>query len=222
MMISHRKKFIFIHNYKVAGTSIRNCLRPYSNHTFRSSSHADKLMILLGMYPKIYASQFIGHIKAAELKKDLPKEIFNHYFKFGFVRNPWDWQVSLYTFMLTRENHHQHDLVKSMSGFDEYIDWRVHEDLHLQKDFFFDGDDCLMDFIGKMENLQSDFNSICQRLKVDVQLEHKNKSREGQHFLEFYSEKSLEMVNQAYATDIRLFDYEKPMLETVRNQVNTN
>jgi hypothetical protein len=212
MIISHRKKFIFIHNYKVAGTSIGNSLREYDNRSFRSSAHIDKLMLLAGIYPRIYSSQFDGHVKAFQLKNRIAAKIFDSYFKFGFVRDPWDWQVSLYSYMLKLETHHQHKLVKSMKGFDEYIDWRVHNDLHLQKSFFYEEDVCLMDFIGKLENLKDDFRSVCERLKIDAELSRLNASRENQSYLTYYSKHSVTMVAQAFEEDIKLFGYSRPAI----------
>ena len=212
MIISHQKEFIFIHNYKVAGTSIRNALNQFNNHTFRSSKHIDKIKFTLGLYPKIYTSTFSGHIKANDLKKEISKKVFDNYFKFGFVRNPWDWQVSLYTYMLKLESHHQHDLIKSMKNFDEYIDWRVHNDLHLQKEFFYDKDKCLMDFIGKIENLEEDFKSVCEKVKINVELPHLNVSRKNDNYLKYYSKESLLMVKEAFEEDIKLFGYSTPEL----------
>ncbi|MGB6035338.1 MAG: sulfotransferase family 2 domain-containing protein [Cryomorphaceae bacterium] len=210
MIISHQKKLIFIHNYKVAGTSIRNSLRSYNCHSFRNSRYIDKFKFILGLYPRIYSSTFSGHVKAIELKKKLPKEIFESYFKFGFVRNPWDWQVSLYTYMLKLESHHQHDLIKSMKNFDEYIDWRVHKDLHLQKEFFYENDDCLVDFIGKMENLTKDFNTVCKKVNINTELPHLNSSRKDDLYLRYYSKESFLMVKNAFEEDIRLFEYKAP------------
>lgn len=212
MLLSHEKKFIFIHNYKVAGTSIRDGLKSYNNHSFRSSNHLDKLKFLTGVYPRVYASQFASHIWATQLKKELPADIFDHYFKFGFVRNPWDWQVSLYTFMLKTEDHFQHELIKSMKSFDEYIDWRVHNNLRLQKNFFYDNNVCLMDYIGSMENLNEDFEKICGRIGVDAKLPHLNPSRNDNNYLKYYSKNSLEMVAQAFREDIELFKYTTPEL----------
>ncbi len=106
MIISHAKKFIFIHNYKVAGTSIHNALNKYNNPSFWGSTLVDKIRLLTKRHPAIYTKEFEWHISAKELKYKLPANIYDSYFKFGFVRNPWDWQVSLYTYMLKNENKH--------------------------------------------------------------------------------------------------------------------
>ena len=212
MIISHSKKFIFIHNYKVAGTSVRNALQRFDSLKYSEASFMEKAKYLVHRYPNIYSKDFNGHVKAEEVSNVIPAKIFNNYYKFGFVRNPWDWQVSLYTFMLKKENHHQHSLIKSFKSFDEYIDWRVHEDLTLQKSFFYSNEECLMDFVGKFENLDKHFLKVCNILNIDAKLPYLNKSRDDNKFLGFYSKKSIEMVNQAYKKDIELFGYTKPIL----------
>src|ERR1700739_1022420 len=194
MIISHSKKFIFIHNYKVAGTSVHRALNRYNNSSFWNSMLLDKFRLIFKKHPAIYAQDFDWHITAKELKRKLPVNLYNSYFKFGFVRNPWDWQVSLYSYMLKHAGHQQHELVKSMRNFDEYIEWRVHEDLHLQKDFFYDEEGtCLVDFIGKMEYLYSDFTHACKQVDIKERLPHLNKSREDENYLYYYSSNSIKM-----------------------------
>src|ERR1700751_431603 len=100
MIISHSKKFIFIHNYKVAGSSVTEALSKYSDRSYGNANSWHKLLYATGIYPKIYCGQFNHHIKGPEMQKMIPDRVFNSYFKFGFVRNPWDWQVSLYNFAL--------------------------------------------------------------------------------------------------------------------------
>lgn len=102
---------------------------------------------------------------------------FDSYFSFAFVRNPWDWQVSLYTFMLKNKNHYQHNLAKSFSGFTEYIEWRCREDVRFQRDFVFSKDGKqLVNFIGRFENLEKDFNYICSQIGISVILPKFNQS----------------------------------------------
>jgi len=57
-------------------------------------------------------SSFKDHYRAKEEKKILQENVWNDFFKFCFVRNPWDRQVSLYYFMLKNKNHHQHQIMK--------------------------------------------------------------------------------------------------------------
>ncbi len=90
-------------------------------------------------------------VRLTSLKRVYPRKYLTTTLSLGFVRNPWDWQVSLYKYMLLTKDHFQHQLIADMSGFDEYIDWRINKDFHLQKEFFYDKDDnLLMDFIGKV------------------------------------------------------------------------
>jgi Sulfotransferase family len=215
MLISHAKKFIFIHNYKVAGTSVHKTLLDYTNITLRRTNKWDQFLIRIGYYPKLFSSQFDGHIYAKDLKKQLPAEIFNNYFKFGFVRNPWDWQVSLYSFMLKEgPSHPQYNIISKFKSFDEYIDWRVNNDINFQYEFFYDDDDnLLMDFIGKFEHINEDFSQVLKKTGIsDMPLLHVNKSRDNSEFLHYYTPNSIKIVEQAFEKDIRLFNYKTPVL----------
>lgn len=213
MIISHRYKFIFFHNYKVAGTSIKKALKKFSNLSFREDNWSNRVCVLTGIYPFIYSRKFDHHITALELKNKITPRIFSRYFKFGFVRDPWDWQVSLYTYMLKEESNHQHRVIKKMKNFDEYIEWRVHKDLHLQKDFFYDKDECIVDFIGRFESLNQDFYEILKKIKINTELPYVNISRESGSHLNYYTPKTIDIVYDAFIEDIKKFGYRKPILK---------
>lgn len=203
MVISHGSKFIFIHNYKVAGTSIREALQVYTIPP--KENYLNWIGQKLHLLPQ--SSDFIDHISAPQLKAKLAPKYFDQYYKFSFVRNPWDWQVSLYHFMQQLKDHHQHELIMSMN-FDEYIHWRVNEDKHLQKDFMYDADGkCLVDYIGKLENIEDDFKKITQHLGLEATLPHSNKSKH-KSYQEYYSPETRDIVAEHFKEDIELFNYE--------------
>ena len=204
MLISHRHKFIFIHNYKVAGTSIRKAL---AKHITLYQQYKYSFALYDKVNRTINPNYMRGHITALEIKNQLPPEIYDDYFKFVFVRNPWDWQVSLYFFILQEKKHYQHNLIKSMSSFEEYIEWRVNEDGRKQKDFLVDeNDSIIVDYIGKYENLQDDFNEITRKIGINASLPYKNKSKH-KDYREYYNDYTRDLIEKAFKEDIEMFNY---------------
>lgn len=205
MLISRVRKFIFIHIYKNAGNSITYALRPFA--TSKWQRLANRWLEGLGCSyfdPQPYHS----HIKASELIKLMGEKSFKRHFSFAIVRNPWDWQVSFYTYMLRSETHRQHDLVKELGSFDEYIRWRCTEEVRFQKDFVCSvKGDLLVDFIGRFENLGRDFQTICSRIGISATLPHLNVSNTTP-YQEYYNEETRELVRKTFEPDISLFGYE--------------
>jgi len=213
MLISYKNKFIFIHNFKVAGTSIKtalnkSALKNPTNYTILNKLlEHKKLKFLDKLFQKIpQISYFNDHYSALEVKKKIPDHIWKNSFKFGFVRNPWDRQVSFYHYMLKNKDHYQHKLIKKMS-FDEYIKWRVSKGKHSQKEFFCDENgNIIVDFIGKFENLEQDFNFICKKIGIPAKLSHLNKS-DHKDYRKYYNKYTKNLLAKFYKEDIGFFNY---------------
>lgn len=217
MLLSHKKKFLFIHNPKAAGSSVSSALQQYrySNLFGRAKAGlAIRMKRKFNLKLKLNSNDYPVHTATADLKKLIPANIFNSYYKFGFVRNPWDWQVSLYHYIRKDKNHEHHHLVNTFKTFDEYIRWRVAGHVFDQKSMFYDQEEnLLVDFVGKFETLNEDFDSVCNKLKLNTSLPHLNSSREKSNsFLKFYTPETLKLVEDAFADDIRLFGYTTPKL----------
>ena len=208
MLISRKCGFLFIHIYKNAGTSITSSLSSFTGQS-RLLMTANRIFKMVNIPTPFYDPQpFHDHITASELIDAMGKDLFNSFFSFAFVRNPWDWQVSLYKFMLKEPKHHQHKLIKSLGNFEEYIEWRCENDLWFQKDFICsENDELLIDFVGKFENIDADFRKICSRIGISASLPKLNVSN-TKPYQEFYTDKSRELVRQSFAPDIELFEYE--------------
>ena len=83
-ILSHSKKFIFFHNYKVAGSSISNVLSKYEPHYWIRT--ALRKSGIKKYYPHL--ANFTRHASAVEVRELIDEDTFNNYYKFTFVRNP--------------------------------------------------------------------------------------------------------------------------------------
>lgn len=207
MLISYRHKFIFIHVYKTAGVSIQTALQGYGQERPRIGWRNWFPSLTAKLRAQSYSDRYDTHITAKELKLELPEEVWQNSYKFAFVRNPWDWQVSLYSYMLEHEEHFQHKLIASMSGFEEFLEWRIAHDKVLQKSFV-TGDDgnLILDFVGRFETLADDFASICSRLGVETRLPRLNASSH-QAYQSYYDDRTMRLVLEAFREDVELFGY---------------
>ena len=205
MLISHQYNFIFIHVYKVAGTSMESVLKKYTLPPYESPKTKD----LQQAGHLAWDKKHRRHIKAKEMLSDLGQENFDTFFKFAFVRNPWDWQVSLYEYMLQNEGHPQHYFIKGMADFSEYIEWRVSKEMVLQKKFISDNKGkIIVDFVGRYENLQEDFQKVCAKLGITEEvLPHLNRS-DRRDYREYYNQRTENLILEHFQEDIEMFGYD--------------
>ena len=113
--------------------------------------------------------QFTGihkHAPAFEIEEKMGQEIARH-FKFAFVRNPFDWNVSLYFYIKQSKHHRMHSRVEKME-FAEFLRWHISQKPARQVDFLMDraGNDFVVDFIGLIETLDRYIQNILQTLNL--------------------------------------------------------
>lgn len=205
MLINEKHNYVYVHVYKVAGQSVKLALR---RHHYRwmpgLNSHFARLIEL----PQAYSFRSLeAHSTAKEIREFLGPEKWDSMYSFSFVRNPWDWQVSLYHFIQTNKFNSQRGLVSSMT-FDDYVKWRVEEDLHLQTSFIFDRHEKqLVDFVGRFENLSEDFAAVCRTIGVATSLPHENASKHD-GYQKYYNDTTASLIAEAFKPDIEAFGYE--------------
>ena len=156
---------------------------------------------------------------------------YDKYFKFTFVRNPWDRLVSCYHNKIKRNNvdffrfrkgipiefyHRYGDLFFKDMTFEEFVEAVSSipdslSDPHFksQASFITKNNKIIVDYIGKVENLEVDLNYINMRLGID-------KDRVPPHLLkssrsdyrDYYDSYTKQLVEERYHRDIELFKYE--------------
>ena len=203
MLRSKKYKFIFIHIPKSAGSSIYFALKPFSDPFALKfiSSPLKKIGNPINLGPE----PLDAHSTAQEIQSILGLD-FENYFKFVFVRNPWERVCSDYYYIRNNKSHPAHVKTVNAKDLNEFISKGIYV-LRPQCDFIFDdSNNQLVDFIGRYENLEQDFNYILEKLKINVQLKRFNSNYYRSH-KEILNKESIELIYERYKEDISIFKY---------------
>jgi hypothetical protein len=157
--------------------------------------------------PQISPVYYPDHLMASELIERIGMQKFASYFSFGFVRNPWDREVSTYRYILKNRKHVDHLKVTRFKDFDTYLRWRCDGRFQLQQDFLYHNGKQVVDFIGRFENLVNDFQVVCKRLGLRRRLPALNKTT-GARYERYYNNELVELVQSTYRRDIDEFGFQ--------------
>ena len=196
-MINFKKKFIFIHIPKTAGTSIE------------SSLDEEGSILKRGEIEYGY-SRPLNHLTLSQALnyRNFDRNLTKDFFKFTFVRNPWDKVISEcfcgQIQIIFKDDHTVKEKIKTVCS------WaKEGYGGHCQKQISFVKDRrSSMDFIGRFEDLQKDYKYICETLHIPhFPLPHLNKSQRS-HYREYFDNETEDLVRETYKEDIEKFNYE--------------
>jgi len=206
MLISDSHEFIFLRMRKVASTSMREILEPLCIPTpMGRFAHLKSRARLERDYHRFV---FRAHENILAARRRMPGEKFARYFKFAFVRNPWDRLVSEYEFILRRPQHGRHGHVNQLRNFGEFIHMQIPRPDAYQVNMLCDKKGrLLMDFVGKMELLDDDWKTVCDRLGIPHQPLPFRKVTQHQPYQDYYDQQSSQLVATHWAREIEMFGY---------------
>lgn len=141
-------------------------------------------------------------------------QLYRDYFKFAFVRNPWDRFVSGWLNKVVESNHlkfepNEHQAMQQFESFVAYyaqIDTATCNAHFRQQNKLIDLND--VDFVGRQENFAKDLRQVFRHLKLPVKkIPTKNKSDREASYRAYYTEDTQNIVAKMYRKDIQVFGY---------------
>jgi hypothetical protein len=215
MLLSPSHRFLFIHIAKTGGTSVRAALarRRWTDPWYWPMFLCSRLSHLSGHR---IGTKLPRHAKAIAAKELLPREVFDGLFKFAFVRNPWDLQVSSFHHIRRERPHH----LGGHQDFASFLRWKLdperlpqyHLDtsIELQTDYLIDlRGNLIVDFIGRYERLEQDFETACSRIGIRTSpLPHRRQALDrSADYRRYYDAETAELVARHFAPDIERLGY---------------
>jgi hypothetical protein len=227
MLLSLKYNFLFVHIAKTGGTSIRKALwryqwiDPYRLPQFLCSRISSMTGHKIG-------AKFPRHAKIIAAQEMLPREVFERLFKFAFVRNPWDLQVSSYHHI----RHERPRLITHIDSFEAFLRWKFdptrppqyHADMstELQSDYLIDlHGNRIIDFVGRHEFLEKDFETACHLMGIrPPKLPHSRKATDRRKdYRSYYTDTTAQLIADHYQMDIENFGFQfrDPLASNLRD-----
>ena len=191
MIVDDNNKFVFVAVPKTASTTIHLAFGYYK--------HPE---------PPLY------HMKLNELLDQRPE--CSNYFKWCFVRNPYDRFLSTWFNPIDHRAGHTwaKDLLKYKT-FENFClnftnsKWKTWIHFRPQTDYCIVDNVNKMDFIGKQENFDKDFTLVCNKIGIGRPATGRYRSTPHGTVNELMTDKMKDIVYNFYQRDFEMFGYEK-------------
>lgn len=254
--INHEKKALFLHNVKCGGCYIRDNLldfydfKPfaYNIHNKYEDFFDDKTRINYEEDLDSHTIRKKGKYRYYYSHQEVDAKIFNEYFIFTFVRNPYERLYSAYCY-LKKLVSSTGKIRNSKENIDYYQDFKTfinnidninnisyyHAFITQYEQFINDSNQININYIGKQETLDDDFINILNIIGFtnikhinDILCENKNnKSSNNNNIIDEYDQEILSFVNKHFEKDFITFGYEmfynlKDLQYHISNKENIN
>jgi len=206
MIVSHSRQFIFAAVPKTGTHAVRQALREHldDGDVEQVGLFVDKRFPWADL-----AAIRHGHLSLRQVRPYLGEDAFAGYFKFAFVRNPFDRFVSYCAFMLRGSDDFQRRPRDVMRHFlfteppEHHVLFQPQASLLVDED----GATLLTDAVGRVEDMQGSYDAICARIGIAARaLDRVNRTQRGD-YRHYYDQALIDGVMARYGQDLDLFGY---------------
>lgn len=237
MLVSHRKKFIFTKTKKTASTSVESFFEPYCmpEGTWKQTHHTPERISADGIIgyrgDGCQKAKWWNHMPAELIRKRLGNEIWNEYFKFTVIRNPFDKLVSGFYMHWAQVRQREFlqnfkvmakrvvglvrpiDLVKGDTEIERFRSWiKAGGQISDRETYMIDSKVCLDHFI-RYENLENEVREVLLRLDLDpigcTIPKYKANLRSSRiPTVEYYDAETEAIVRRLFEWELNFFNYD--------------
>ena len=199
MIVSHWHRFIFFAVPRTGTHAIRTALGPVlGDDDWQQQSLTAEVRLPVPALARFNH----GHLTLRQVQESLPPDLWRDYFKFAFVRDPYDRFVSVCAMLNKRNPGYRARETAFMKRALTIPRFRQRVLVRPQVDMLVDETgEVGMDYVGRYETLQESFGEVCREIGIaEVDLERSNMSEHDEH-ASYYDDELTGAVTAFYRRD---------------------
>ena len=206
MIISHRHRFIFFAVPRTGTHAIRTALDPVLGE---DDWQQQSLTAQVRLPVPALARFNHGHLTLRQIRASLPSTVWQDYFKFAFVRNPYDRFVSVCAMLNKRNPGYRGRETAFMKRALTIPRFRQRILVRPQVDMLVDESGKLgMDHVGRYETLQRSFAVICGQIGIAESGLEQSNATEHEAYTTYFDDELTPAVTAFYRRDFEILGYE--------------
>ncbi len=240
MLISHRKRFIYTKTAKTAGTSVESYFEKYCmpEDAWEFSHEREEYVSNAGIIgyrgSDHGGKKWHNHMSAKDIKEKTSDVVWNTYFKFCVVRDPFDKLVSGFYYFFTKQENdcskmvHWKYWVKTLLGktnavkaitrkrnIEQFRNWILSGGSFIDRDRYMINGDICVDYVIRYEQLQEGIKYVCTLLEIPFEPEEIPTLKVGMRdknllLSDYYDERTIKIVSDLYRVELEKFGYHAP------------
>jgi hypothetical protein len=205
MIISPQHRFIFAAIPKTGTHAVRQALR---EHMGPQDLEQVGLFVNRKLPIPDLAKVGHGHLSLQQVRPYFRPEDFDGFFKFAFVRNPFDRFISYCAFMTREGGQFEKNPQVVMRHFMDNPPW--HHVLFQPQHTFVAGADgnLLTDYLGRVEEMQLSYDEAAKRIGIPSRPLDRVNASSRRDYRDYYDQALIDGVAKLYARDLEYFGYE--------------
>ncbi|MFL6730824.1 MAG: sulfotransferase family 2 domain-containing protein [Sphingomicrobium sp.] len=205
MIISAQHRFIFAAIPKTGTHAVRQALR---EHMGPQDLEQVGLFVNRKLPIPDLAKIGHGHLSLQQVRPYFRPEDFDGFFKFAFVRNPFDRFISYCAFMTREGRQFEQNPQGVMRHFVDTPQWQ-HVLFQPQHSFVTDADGQLLtNYLGRVEDMQASYDEAARRIGIPSRPLDRVNISSRRDYRDYYDQPLIDGVAKLYARDLEYFGYE--------------